>query len=98
MRLHFGVRGTKRFLERLLDLGAQARQRSALLVALCGEALCVGDEADLDVRHELLLPLRELRDARFRRVRGALEILRPAGETLLDLRLRRGQRRSELVG
>ena len=67
-------------------------ERSSQLLALGGEALTVCSKPQLGLGEELLLALTELGDVQLGRLCGAVEILRPAGESLLDLRLRIGQR------
>src|SRR5581483_5654580 len=87
----FRLRSRHHFFERFVDIRAHALERGAKLVALRREAVGIGGHAQLGVRKALLLPLSELEDVRARRVGDAIEILRPAGEPLLDLRLRRRQ-------
>ena len=95
VRLDLCVRGGEHPFERLVELGAQTLDRGAQLLALRRESVGVGGKPQLGLGDELLLPLAELGDVQLGRLRGAVEILRPAGESLLDLRLRVGERLGE---
>ncbi len=95
VRLDLGPRGTECTLERLVELSAHTLDGCAQFLALGGQAIAVGCEARFDLDDELLLALRQLRDVQLRRLGRTVEILRPAGEPLLDLRLRRRERLRE---
>src|SRR5262245_8432674 len=96
-RLEIGARCGQRLVHRALDLLAEPRERGALLLAFDLEPVGVDEHAALRLGHELALPLRELADAAGERVGGALEVLRPGRETLLDLVLRARERLRQLA-
>ena len=91
MRVEVGARAREHFVERLVEVGTQPLDGCALLFAVGREPLGVGRDPNVRLRHELLLTLCELGYARLRRLCGTIEILRPARETLLHLRLRSGE-------
>src|SRR5262249_32486180 len=74
-------------LERAVEVGAEPGHARSLLLAFGRQPLGVRGESQLDLAQELLVSLLELDDAGLRRFCGAVEILRPAREPLLDLRL-----------
>jgi hypothetical protein len=86
------ARHRKRLLERLLQLGAHARECCALLLALRREPLGIGRKSCFDVGDQTLLLLRDLGDTRLRGLACPVEVLRPRRMPLLDLCLRYGQR------
>jgi hypothetical protein len=87
VRFELAPHGAEGIVEGAVELGAQPRHAGALLLALGRQPLGVGREPQLDLAQQLLLPLLELRDTRPGRVGDSVEVLRPAGEPLLDLRL-----------
>ena len=91
MRVEVGARAREHFVERLVEVGTQPLDGCALLFAVGREPLGVGRDPNVRLRHELLLTLCELGYVRLRRLCGTIEILRPARETLLHLRLRSGE-------
>ena len=88
MRLDLAARGGKCVLERLLELCAKALEPCAQLLALGSEPVGVRCDPQLGFGDEVLLPLHQIGDVQLRRLCGAVQILRPAGEALLDLGLR----------
>jgi len=98
VRVELCTRHRERFLERLLQFRAHARERGALVFALGREPVGVGGELHLDVGEQALLVLGELADARLGRLGRTVEILRPRREALLDLHLRRRERRGQRRG
>ena len=79
--------GPECVVERLVELGAEPRHAGSLFLALGRQPLRVGGEPELDLPQHLMLSLLELGDPHLRRLGGAIEILRPLGEPVFDLRL-----------
>ena len=70
--------------DQALELRAELREGAALLLARCGEPLCVGAQTCVVLDERLLLPLAELAELRFQLALAAVEVGRPACQPALE--------------